>query len=438
VGIFGFAALAVDIGRLYSERRRAQNAADAAALAAGFTSTRPIAGLTPPYTQEQIDAAVLQVANDSLASNGYVNNPGTIDIQINHPPASGPYATNSDYYQVVIHQVVDKVFSQFVYNGPFQFTVEAVARVLGASSLSGSNAIRTLSPDGCAALNFDGDQEKFDKDGKIVSGGIRIYDGNVAADSTAGCPGRPAEQSGASCTSMVQNGGGTVTVTNGEINLSGTWRSQGSGVINSTVNTCEPQEPVPPVPTPDCSYLPVVTEDTYRGEQTLMPGQYIHGIKVTGNDADIHFTPGLYCLSDDMSMNNGNVTGRGVMFYMANGSFSVSGGTIANLEYPTSLPDHSLEGWNWAGMLIYMPKDNTGQVAIGGGSGAIYSGTIFAPGLPPNGGTYKCDIGGSGTSLNVDSSIICWNLKIHGSATFTLNYDQNRNQQLPASLDLEQ
>ena len=34
VALFGFAALAVDIGRLYAERRRIQSAADAAALAA--------------------------------------------------------------------------------------------------------------------------------------------------------------------------------------------------------------------------------------------------------------------------------------------------------------------------------------------------------------------------------------------------------------------
>src|SRR5512133_1472468 len=40
VAIFGFAALAVDFGRVFSERRRAQNAADAAAYAAAYAGAK--------------------------------------------------------------------------------------------------------------------------------------------------------------------------------------------------------------------------------------------------------------------------------------------------------------------------------------------------------------------------------------------------------------
>ena len=448
VGMMGFAALAVDFGKYYSERRRAQNAADAAALAAGFTSTRPIAGLTPPYTQAEIDQAVNQAATDSLIHNGFVNNPGLVDIQINHPPLTGPYATdphNMDYYQIVIHAVVDKVFSQFVYTGPFEFTVEAITHITQTTGIAGPNAIRVLSPDACQSLMFDGDKEKLDANGNVISGGIRVNGGNISSDSTAGnCPGRPPETRGASCTSGVQNGGGTITITGGSLNLSGTWRAQsGSGTVNGPINECQPQEPAITMPKPDCSYLPVVSQGSYNGDYSgengapvLNPGQYINGIKVTGNGTNIHLTPGMYCLSGDMSMTNGDLSGDGVMFYMAGGSFNVGGGTIANLTYPTSLPDHSLPGWNWAGMLIYMPLENTGQVSIGGGSSSSYSGTIFAPGLPPNNGTYKCDVGGSGTSLNVDSSIICYTLKVHGSATFHVDYNESRNFKFPASLDL--
>lgn len=441
VGIMGFAALAVDFGKYYSDRRMAQNAADAAALAAGFSSTRPITGLTPPYTPAQIDAAVIQAATDSLTTNGFVNTPGTLDIQINHPPASGEYIGLQDYYQVIIHGVVDKVFSQFVYTGPFEYSVESVTRVTNTTGIAGPNAIRVLSPDSCQALMFDGDKLKLDANGNVISGGVHVNGGNVTSDSTAGnCPGRPAETRGASCTSGAQNGGGTITIINGSLNLSGDWRAQsGSGTVNGTINTCQPQEPVPSMPKPDCSYLPVVNQGSYNGDYTgvnsLQPGQYINGMKVTGNNTRIHLSPGLYCLSNSIDMSVGDLTGEGVMFYMAGGNFNVGGGTIANLTYPTSLPDHSLQGWNWAGMLIYMPLENTGQVAVGGGSSTTYSGTIFAPGLPPNSGTYKCDIGGSGTSLNVDSSIICYTLKVHGSATFNVNYQQSHNFQFPASLD---
>ena len=43
VAMFGFAALAVDIGRLYAERRRVQSAADAAVLSAAFAASHSAA-----------------------------------------------------------------------------------------------------------------------------------------------------------------------------------------------------------------------------------------------------------------------------------------------------------------------------------------------------------------------------------------------------------
>lgn len=430
VGIFGFAALALDIGKVYSERRRAQNAADAAVLDAGFTSTRTTGSAAV------IEAAAFAAANNSLAKNGYVNNPGITDITVTHHQAVDSDGATEDFYDVTIHQVVDKIFSQFVYTGPLQFTVTAETRLKSATSISGPDAIRVLSPDSCGALFLDGGNT------------INVIGGNITSDSTAGdCSGRPAETRGASCTSGVQNGTGEVNIKDGSLNLSGEWRAQShSGAVNfiggGSLNTCQPQRPYIPQPKPDCSYLPTVDVGSYNanGLVHLSPGQYTHGIKVTGNNTDIQLDPGLYCLSDDFSMTNGNLDGNGVMFYMDGGSFNVSGGTVANLIYSSDLPDHSLTGWNWSGMLIYMPEDNTGQVIIGGGSSSRYTGTILAPGLPPNTSNpdsqYKCIIGGNGTSMNVEASLICYTLKVTGTAQLTINYDPDHNMQAAPSMDL--
>src|SRR5512135_850844 len=51
VAMFGFAALAVDIGRLFAERRRIQNAADSAALAAVFAASQNEDYVAAAFTQ---------------------------------------------------------------------------------------------------------------------------------------------------------------------------------------------------------------------------------------------------------------------------------------------------------------------------------------------------------------------------------------------------
>jgi Flp pilus assembly protein TadG len=79
VGLFAFAALAIDGSRVYSTRRHAQNAADTAALAGALVYTRDNANL----------AAVEQAAEERLESNGY-NDDGIsndVTVTINNVPS---------------------------------------------------------------------------------------------------------------------------------------------------------------------------------------------------------------------------------------------------------------------------------------------------------------------------------------------------------------
>jgi uncharacterized membrane protein len=87
VAIFGFAALAVDMGRLYSERRRAQTAADAAALSAAQAVT--------------VQHDFSQAALDSARLNGFNNDESTNWVTVNNPPESGAYGPTSDFPESV-------------------------------------------------------------------------------------------------------------------------------------------------------------------------------------------------------------------------------------------------------------------------------------------------------------------------------------------------
>src|SRR5436309_1545408 len=75
-GIVGVLALGLDGGRMMEERRRAQTAADAAALAAakqGYDQVRQAPAQAPAAS------AIVQAGIDSAATNGYTSN-GTVNV----------------------------------------------------------------------------------------------------------------------------------------------------------------------------------------------------------------------------------------------------------------------------------------------------------------------------------------------------------------------
>lgn len=162
VVIMGFAALSVDVGRLYANRRSSQAAADSAALGGAYAMCMG----------EDYYAA----AYDMAATNGYVDTTdttGDVTVIVNNPPVEGPYTDNLDYLEVVITVIDEPIFSSFVYNGPLTSTVRAVSRCTvgsgGASygpGLGGEVAILALNPTASKAFTNLGGAE-VDVDGGV-------------------------------------------------------------------------------------------------------------------------------------------------------------------------------------------------------------------------------------------------------------------------------
>jgi hypothetical protein len=116
VGLVAFAALAIDGGRLYAEKRGAQNAADNAVMAAARAMC----------LGDDVFSAALALASE----NGY-DNDGVGDIvTVNRPPAAGANAGNSDYVEVVIVSNFPGALIQFIRPGGLQITVRAVSTCL--------------------------------------------------------------------------------------------------------------------------------------------------------------------------------------------------------------------------------------------------------------------------------------------------------------------
>lgn len=114
VGLVGFAALAIDGGRLFFAQRDAQNGADAAMLAA--TSAYCRGG---DFTAAGLAAAL---------ANGYDNDIWTNIVSINNPPLAGPAAGDSDFIEATIWTEVGSNFAHLVFQGDLEVTVRAVGQ----------------------------------------------------------------------------------------------------------------------------------------------------------------------------------------------------------------------------------------------------------------------------------------------------------------------
>src|SRR3990170_8853939 len=85
--LLGFVAMVIDVGLAFQERRNAQNAADAAALAGAQELGE--SGSAP---------AAIAEATEYLADYGYQSPQASITVNI--PPSSGPSAGDSSYVEV--------------------------------------------------------------------------------------------------------------------------------------------------------------------------------------------------------------------------------------------------------------------------------------------------------------------------------------------------
>ncbi len=97
-GLIGFVAIALDGGLLQDNRRSAQAAADASALAGAqaiYANYQAASGLDPAGTAA---AKALEVAAD----NGYSNDGVHSKVTVNIPPLSGIHAGQAGYAEVLI------------------------------------------------------------------------------------------------------------------------------------------------------------------------------------------------------------------------------------------------------------------------------------------------------------------------------------------------
>lgn len=414
VGMLGFSALAIDGGALYHEHRRAQNAADAAAMAAALAKIKGQPLGTVALTSTTTNDFVTTAQACSPAGLDCILGVGTdLTVEVTNPPREGQYAGNPEYIRVSIEHKVNTSFAHLVFSGGLSDAVEAVSRVWPVQNFTPGYAIFATTEHDCKGVWFSG------------TGDTNITGGGVYSNSDA---------ASASCQSGVQDGGGAITVDPPHgIEVVGTFDMGGSGAVSpAPIEGVDSYHIRPMMGTPDCSALwdYGAMKINSAGAHTIFPGRYSE-ITVLAN-ADVTMNPGMYCVygNKGFTSSGGSITGVDVFIYMEDGGFNLGGNTLVNLsavEPPNSLVDPSHN--DWAGMLLYVDPNNTNPITINGGSNTLYAGSIYAP-------SSQVTLEGGGTEIGINAQIIGETVKITGNAELNITYDESKLFFLPPAIDL--
>lgn len=347
VGLIGVSALAIDGTNAYTDNRRAETAASAAALTAALTR---IEG-------GDWRAAALATA----AANGYNNDGETNTVELNTPPLSGPYAGNAEYIEVIITSRLQTYFANVIGIPYITNVASAVAQSKPAvmGEMFPGYAVVSLAPRSeCEALS-----------------------GNR----------RPAFWIHSEATLNLEGGGLFVNSNNPNCAFisfgSGSVRVRDDSSRITVVGGADIQKPQLITPYPiqtGAAYIPY--PPPYQmpkigcGEKEAQVDELTATMSAGNWEEDV-FPPegvrflegGVYCLDGDFILEAGQwLEGNNVVIVVDNGNVNISGNAYIDISAPT--------GGQYQGLLIYMPIENQGVVSLNGDSGSNYRGTILAPG----------------------------------------------------------
>lgn len=384
VGLIALTGLAIDGGNAFSDRRQAQNAADAAALAAAMAKANN-------------DAGFANVGYARAASNDYQDD-ALHDVTVVSPPTSGFYAGNSEYVQVTITSTVETYFAPIVGVNTVTNLVQAVARGRPATTqpIALGNAIVALRQSGCSVVWSNGGPT------------VRVEGGGIFVNSSdPDCAFRQNGSGTLTAPSMSIAAGGGATYDSGHVILT-------DPVIHSVPPISDIATMFDGIPTPTCD------EDAELEDGVWSAGN-VDGSDLSG---DVTLSPGIYCIEGDwISNGNDDISGEGVLLYMKNGELRWNGNGALRLSAMTT--------GDYAGLLIYQPWSNTNPMTINGNNNNELVGTIIAP----HSDVY---ISGTAAANGLQTQVVGYTVQFGGNGLADITYDdeQQYDLQIPPSVEL--
>jgi hypothetical protein len=384
IGLLGMSGLAIDGGIVFTDRRHAQNAADAAAMAGAFNILQGNDPVPPAFSR--------------AADNDFDNNLTSNWVYVYYPPIHGPYTGNLNYIEVMIDSQVDTVFAHFVFTGELKNTVTAIAHAKPATvePLLFGNAIVGLADSGCAVVWSHGDNTTT-----IDGGGIHVNSDHPDCAFKA-------------------SGSNVLQITDGDINVVGGFEISGTASVDPLPSSGVDPVVEPVIDPPTCS----TNANRDDGAEAFTSAGYTNDFRFNGGDWTL--ASGVYCVDGGFTVNSGTtLTGENVMIYVMSGDVTFNGSATINLDAP--------DDGEYAGMLIYQAVGDTERATINGDSGSHFTGTMFFP-------SAEVQINGTGAADGFHSQVVGDKVDMSGTADLNILYDpdENYNVRKPAQVELTQ
>ena len=386
IGLFGVSALAIDGGNAYRERRKTQNAADAAALSGAIAR---IEG------RDWREAALA-----SAESNGFDNNGITNTVELNTPPIEGPYATDPQFIQVIITSHLDTFFGPVIGIPQTTVSTQAISQTKPAEygPMFEGYAVVSLAPHSKCATR-PGFWLHYESTLALQGGGLFVNSDNPDC-------------------AYVQNGSGSLRIEgDAPFSIVG-----GASIQKPQLHTpFPPQTGAIPMAYPPAFQMPTkgcgskeakVIGEEDGGDGTSMSsgnwGEDFPPLGVTNLEG------GVYCLSGNVLVESGTVLhGSSVVLVIEHGFVRFSGGAEIQLSAPRQ--------GDREGLLIYMPMENHNKLVLNGNINSNFSGAILAPGAE------VIIAGNENRQQGYHSQIIGYTIEVGGQDLIVVKYQDEQN-----------
>jgi Flp pilus assembly protein TadG len=406
--VFGFMALAIDVGLMFNAKRKLQNAADAAATSAAID-----------YMFNGSQTTARTAANDAVSANR-ISNP-TVTVNFN-PSIQSAYHNSSSYVEVFINQSNPTFFARALRLNSMNISTHAVAGMPGP----GNACIIVLDNLNETAMELQG---SF----LVDAGGCGVVvnaTSSAALDFTGN-----GGYIDAKYISVVGDGSG------GGVN----GYHAGESSVVPTVGAAPVSNPLPGTSVPDpstaCTVSNTFTASSYSnmtfasnstGITCFNYGTVKHGVTTPApvTLTDVTLPPGIAIFRSGVNLSGTIRTGTGTSgtaIDVAGGALTVQTNTNldlhANPDQPVTSPTNTLG----KGIAIYQPSNNTNRLTLQSGSACgTVNGIIYAPTaelyLNDSGGDNCGGTGFGDLSLNTD--LIVWRLT---DKTATMNISNYNN-----------
>jgi hypothetical protein len=414
IPILGVLAIVLDGGQLRDSRRKAQGAADAAALAAGTKLFVNYPAIDPhnPATFDPGGAGAA-AALASSATNGYPNDGTRSNVAVHIPPQTGPFTGKAGYAEVVVTYNQPRAFSA-IWAGS---TIPVIARAVSRGRWGGTHqGILVLDPGLKSSLNASG------TGAATVTGGAAVI---VNSNNT---------------TAASATGGGGITAS--EFEITGGY----TGALNGPVTTDVPPTPdplryLPEPPVPADGTMTITHLGSGNRRYTLSPGRFTNlpgfnvGDEVVLRQASVNSAQGIFFIDGDGFKSTGaNITmdpstTGGVMIYNNPAGTSLSGAIQITGNSAGTVNLSALTTGPYAGMLFWQKRSATQQMSIAGGGNFSLTGTFYAANA-------ELKITGNGDAT-IGSQYISRSLTMGGNGNIRIDYTDNGTARLREAILVE-